>query len=84
MPPAPRVTPLRQRALENVADWCIAKARAADAFEQAAVNLRQAVIDAHNLGCSYEQIAEAAGLSKSRVHQIARGTTKKPRPPTNG
>lgn len=77
MPPTPPLTPLRQRALQNVADWCAARKRATDAHDLASRALKQAIIDAENLGCSLEQIADAAGLSKARVHQIARGTTKK-------
>jgi DNA-directed RNA polymerase specialized sigma24 family protein len=62
--------------LDRVAD-CANRARSLRAeLDDVRESLRLAVLAAHMAGDSFQDIAEAAGVSQSRAHQIAR---QKPR-----
>lgn len=73
MPPAPRLSRLQERALQFVKESCAARIEAQQHFEEADQEFRRRVVAAQKLGCSLDQIATAAGVSKTRVHQIVRG-----------
>ena len=76
VPPRPALTRLQEHALEVVADACRVKLHAAETARAADQEFRKTVVNAANLGCSYEQIAEAAGVSKGRVGQIVKASGK--------
>jgi DNA-directed RNA polymerase specialized sigma24 family protein len=71
-PPRPQLNRLQQRALQYVAEATIAKHKAAEEARKAAELLEFRIVAAAKLGCSYEQIAENAGLTKGRVGQIVK------------
>lgn len=73
MPPAPRLTGLQKRSLDFVKTACDDRAAAQARFEEADQEFRRRIVAAQNLGCSLDQIAAAAGISKTRAHQIVRG-----------
>ena len=73
MPPAPKLTRLQNRALQFVKTACDERAASQSRFEEADQEFRRRIVAAQNLGCSYDQIAQAAGVSKTRIHQIVRG-----------
>ena len=70
VPPSPERTRLRQYALNIVAQACAEKLRRREAVREADGLFRRAVVNAAELGCSYDQIAEVAGISRGRVGQI--------------
>ena len=72
MPPAPKLTRLQRRALEKVKEASDARAEALARADDAAVKFRRRIIAAAAIGCSLDQIATVAGVSKTRVHQIIR------------
>lgn len=72
MPPAPTPTRLQQRALQNVKEACDRRIKAQQRLSDADHEFRRRIIDAGTLGCSLDQIATAAGVSKTRIHQIIR------------
>jgi DNA-directed RNA polymerase specialized sigma24 family protein len=73
-PPRPELNRLQNRALQHVAEACDRKKAARDHFDAADANFRKQVINAAKLGCSLDQIAEVAGISKGRVGQIVERT----------
>lgn len=52
---------------------CDSKSQAQALLDAADQEFRSRVIAASKIGCSLDQIASAAGISKTRVHQIVRG-----------
>jgi len=70
MPPAPKLTRLQHRALDQVKDARAARLEALARADDAAVEFRRRIIAAAAVGCSLDQIARVAGVSKTRVHQI--------------
>ena len=72
VPPSPERTRLREHALEVVADACAVKKHRMQRAREADAAFRQAVVNAAELGCSYAQIAAAAGVSVGRVGQIVK------------
>jgi DNA-directed RNA polymerase specialized sigma24 family protein len=74
MPPRPELSRLQNLALQHVAEACDRKQRARKQFDAADADFREEVINAAKLGCSLEQIAEVAGISKGRVGQIVKRT----------
>lgn len=70
MPPAPKLSRLQQRALENVKEACEQRLQAQARFSDADHSFRRRIVAASELGCSLDQIAAFAGVSKTRVHQI--------------
>jgi len=70
MPPAPKLTRLQHRALDHVQKASEARADALARADDAAVEFRRRIMDAATMGCSLDQIATVAGISKTRVHQI--------------
>jgi len=63
---------LRERALESVALACHEKLAQARAYQDADSEFRRTIQNAAELGCSYAQIAKAAGISIGRVGQIVK------------
>jgi DNA-directed RNA polymerase specialized sigma24 family protein len=74
MPPRPELSRLQTLALQHVAEACDRKKSAREQYEAADADFREEVINAAKLGCSLEQIAEVAGVSKGRVGQIVKRT----------
>jgi DNA-directed RNA polymerase specialized sigma24 family protein len=73
-PPRPELNRLQNRALQHVAEACNRKKTAGEQFAAADADFREEVINAAKLGCSLDQIAEVAGISKGRVGQIVKRT----------
>lgn len=44
--------------------------RARQALERAQENYRRAMAEAHEAGCSYERIGEAAGITPAGAHRV--------------
>lgn len=70
MPPAPKLSRLQKRALDDVLAACEERVAAQAHFSDADHQWRLRIIAAERLGCSLDQIASVAGVSKTRVHQI--------------